>query len=182
MSATRRYRHQRLAVGVFHEAAPLQRVLNELVADGIEMDKITVIAGRSSLERFGWALQRSGRESEGVPTAGIHCGDAGGTLPLMHFVEVGLAGQSEPLLASFGGWAALLVQWVRSENRDLAGLLEHRLDPSHAGHIQQQLEAGAVTLWVGIQDGAEEQRVCRVLLRNSSEPVHVHDIGTELPS
>jgi hypothetical protein len=178
-SKTRRLRQ---AVGIFHDVEALQTALCDLVADGIDASRITVVAVRAALERLGWRFPEEGGGKSSEGTDAVEAGHGGNVGPFpMQFIEIGVAGTAGPLLASSGEWAELLLQWARAQDPSFRCLLEHRLDKAHARFLQRQLETGAVTLWIRVRDGEEERRACRSLLRNSSDRVQVHDIDASLP-
>lgn len=164
MDATTKMHRLRLAVGIFRDAASLQNALQMLRDDGFATDRLTILAGREALDKLGWPL---------TETVGF-----GRCRPeIRSFKEIDLPGCAKPVLVSDGDVAQLLADWTNWAERRFCCLLDPWLGHAHACVLQRQLDGGAATLWVRVEDGDQELRTCRILLRTSADHVQVHDIA-----
>lgn len=159
----------RQAVGSFHETGGLQEVVTVLADQGVAASDLTVMVGRSPLDkRF-------------LPHMRSHPGTMlDGALADMR--PIGTTEGVGPLLVSSSPFGDRLVAAAADRTRSAQPFLTRWLSARHAGYLHEQLDAGAVLLCIHVQNGEEEKRAGRALLEHSKHQVQLHDFSFPDPS
>lgn len=146
---------QRQAVATLLDGAQFGRALSALAEAGIGSKSISLLAGEAGMPQL--HERRTKRLLE--------------NLGQIESIEA-----SGATLLAAGPLAGLLSERLQGESGTVGSLLERWLTKRHADYLQEHMDAGEILLWVRVNDGEEESRVCRTLLRHSAGQVQVHDI------
>jgi hypothetical protein len=159
-TALQHEKRQRQAVASVGNAAQLTEALAGLREAGINAADVSLLIERTRLTDF---LNGPVGHGDGDDLLGAL---------LREREAVDKAGR----YVAIGPFAKLLGRVEADSLPDLASLQGVGLALRHAEYLQQQVETGKALLWVLVQDGEEEGRICRALLDHSDGQVQVHDL------
>ncbi len=149
----------RLAIGIFYEASQLERVVENLRADGFTAPTMCLIGTPAALELV---KQRAA------------CAPATGGIAALDWTEVQkLDCRTEQIefVATPGPLIRTLLQ-TKNVGRPLSGnWLQEELCDRLVGHVRK----GAVALLVSVRSAVSQQRCSRILLRHSLHAVQTHE-------
>ena len=174
----------REAVGVFHDEARFLAAMDELHSSGFDRAEISLLAAEGSVrEKLGHGYRRIAEleDDPRVPRAAYvsteSIGDAqGGVVGLLMYV--GATAAAGAILASGGTLAgAVIAAAMAGGAGGMAGAALARLiGAHHAQHLQDQLDAGGLVLWVHLRDAEHGTRAREILGRHGATDIHEHDL------
>jgi hypothetical protein len=149
----------RYAVGTFDRIADVGRVMAQLRAHGIPLQRAALMVDKQMLR----GASGSARNSVSELTDALEC---------LHF-----AGKCSGICCTSGPLAhALRARGSGSPN--LPAALSPWLVQRHAVRLDEEIRRGRLLLWVELLDAADEVAVCATLLKAGPHPVEVHDLGS----
>ena len=169
-------------VGVFMSHDDLQRAIRELEGTSFPRQDISVMGGRSELERvFGakvippeFAIDNpdTPRQAPSRPeeqTIGV-AGMIGGTAYVGAMALALTAGAvTFPAIIS-----AAVIGGISGGT--LGAILTKLLGDRYNRHVEQQIEKGGLLLWVRTPDSEREDLANRIMITNNAYQVHMHQI------
>ncbi len=177
----------REVVGVFHDEARFLAAIDELLSNGFDRAELSLLAGEDSvIEKLGHGYRRVAEleDDARVPRAAYvsteSIGDAeGGVIGLL--VYVGATAAAGAILASGGTLAGAVIAAAMAGGAGGAAgtALARLIGKHHADHLQHQMDAGGLLLWVHLRDAEHGARARDILARHGATDVHQHDL---LPS
>lgn len=153
----------RLAIGTFCDVQELASTVAELLGDGVTADEIGLVGTSQAIDAFRAALRKA---SNGLPAAGIRA-----LAPHVNGIE---------LVATDSRLVRKLLDLTSAP--DGAGAAHHWLLSDLFGGLTERLREGAIALLIGAEDTAHQRRGSRILLRNTSHTVQVHEFMPRPPA
>ena len=174
----------REAVGVFHDAARFQAAIDELLSSGFDRAELSLLAGEASvIEKLGHGYRRIAEFEDDIRVPRVayisteSIGDAeGGVIGLL--VYVGATVAAGAILASGGTLmgAMIAAAMMGGAGGAVGAGLARLIGNHHAAHLQRQIDAGGLMLWVHIRDAQHGSRAIDILARNGATDIHEHDL------
>lgn len=184
MSAESNTQTVREAVGIFHDAATMQKAIDDLLSSGFALGEISLLAGEDAVrEKLGHMYSRV-EETEDDPeiprTAYVMpetVGDAEGAV-IGTLLYVGAVATAGAVVASGGTLAAVIgaAAAAGAGGGVIGAILARVIEKHHADQINKQLDHGGLILWVLVRDDEHEAKAVNILKRHSADDVHVHTI------
>lgn len=182
MSARKRKRTVREAVGVFHRPEDLQAAIDELLQSGFHRAELSLLASDRAIdEKLGHRYRKVGalEDDPVVPRAAYVSPEAiagaeGGLIGVLMYV--GAIAAAGAIVGSGGTLTAAILAAALSGGFGgmIGSLLAAWLGEEHGRALQDQVDRGGLLLWVRTWDGADEERAMRILGSHSADNVHVH--------
>jgi hypothetical protein len=174
----------REAVGIFFNADHLRDALKDLLAAGFDREQLGLLASDQVVERSLGDLYTRTNENPGSPGApaiafigkestGETASALGGSLffvgtsGVMGAVVASSAVLGGALLAAIGGIVGVGIVGA------IVATIIHQTD---AEHLQQQVDAGHILLFVRMDDSAKEQHAMNILTRHSGVDVKMYEV------
>jgi hypothetical protein len=174
----------REAVGVFHDAARFQAAIDELLSSGFDRAELSLLAGEASvIEKLGHGYRRIAEFEDDIRVPRVayisteSIGDAeGGVIGLL--VYVGATVAAGAILASGGTLmgAMIAAAMMGGAGGAVGAGLARLIGNHHAAHLQRQIDAGGLMLWVHIRDAKHGSRAIDILARHGASDIHQHDL------
>jgi hypothetical protein len=174
----------REAVGVFHDEKSLRSAADELMISGFDRSSLSLLASRRAVEKqLGRDYRRVAEveDDAAVPHIAYVGTDSrveakGVAVGALFYV--GAVAAAGSVVASGGtiGAALIAAGLAGGAGGLVGGALARFIDRRHARYIQDQLDRGAIALWVRTESPAHERRAVDILERWSAADVHVHDL------
>jgi hypothetical protein len=167
MAEDRRFPIAREAVASFANRADFDRAVTGLKAAGFEPSDISVLGSHDS-------LAAAGDKDEEKGAAGL-------IAELKYLGPLTVAGI---IMLSGGPVAATLAAVVGAGlgGAAIKELLDGYFAPSHKDEFVAALEAGALLLWVRVDDPAMEQVALRILAQSGGRNPHMHARALNTPA
>jgi len=175
----------REAVGVFDDAKSLQSVFDELLVSGqFRRDDISLLATDKAIEeKLGYKPKTSEEAAEDpaaprtIPIMPEEVGNAKGMM-IGGFLYLGAIGAAGAVVGTGGTLAALIGAAAAGGGvgATVGGGLSRWLDRKHAERLQDQIERGALVLWVRTADESQEQAALDILKKHGAEDAHIHEL------
>jgi outer membrane lipoprotein SlyB len=172
------------AVAAFHDADSLQAAIDDLLSHGFNRADLSLLASEGSVEReLGHAYLKAEEleDDPNVPTVAYvspeAIGDAEGGL-VGALVYVGAVAAVGAVVASGGTLGGVIAAAVMAGGAGgfIGAALATLIGEAHANRIQEQLDHGALLLWVRTWDKDHEARAVEILSRHSAHDVHLHEL------
>jgi hypothetical protein len=159
MAEDRRFPLSREAVASFASRADFERAVANLKAAGFEASDISVLGSHDS-------LATAGEKDEQQGAAGL-------AAEIKYLGPLTIAGI---IMVSGGPVAATLAAVVSAGlgGAAIKELLDGYFAPRHKDEFVAALEAGALLLWVRVDDPEMEQVVLRILAESGGRNAHMH--------
>lgn len=174
----------REAVAVFARPEDMEAAIDELLSSGFARAELSLLASSETVrEKLGHSFS-STRELEDdtdVPTTAYvareSVGDAEGAV-IGGLMYVGAFLGFGPVVASGGAIGAAILAAVLGGGAGgaLGSIFASIIGKKHADHLQEQMAAGGILLWVRTRDTDHEERARKILSRHSGQDVHLHGI------
>ena len=176
---------EREVVGYFRDADALHGAIEALIQIGIDKSEISILTSAEDIERrlgdqFGI---ESIRTVDGVPEIIYKNNGKGVFGPFNNagtLMYVGELLETAPVILTGGTLAAGLVAGLVGSGKSIKNALGKLVGWQHAKHIEHELKAGGVLLWIRVWNESDERRVSLVLEKNSGQDVHVHRFAHEV--
>ncbi|MGH6734676.1 MAG: hypothetical protein ACRECX_01150 [Methyloceanibacter sp.] len=172
------------AVAVFHDTAPFQTAIDELLSAGFDSADINVLAHEDTITAKLGRAYKSTKEFMDDPEAprigyvpDETIGDAEGAVIGAGIYLPAIVG-SLAVVASGGTMlGAIAAAAIAGGAGGLVGAaLAWRIGHEHAKHLDQHLQHGGLLLWVRTRDAEHANKALGILRRHSAEDVHLHQI------
>lgn len=177
---------EREVVGYFRDMDAVQTATDALLKNGIDKTELSVLTSAEDAEeklgdQFGVETIKT---VDGVPEI-IYKNrpkDLAGKLSTpANLMYIGELMETAPVILSGGTLAAGLVAGLAGSGKTIKNAFEKLVGWEHAKHIEHELKAGGVLLWVRVWNKGDERRVSLILEQNSGKNVHVHRFAQAVP-
>jgi hypothetical protein len=174
----------REVVAVFHDAAKLEAVAEQLVKAGYSERRLSILGDQKAVaERLGHRFEPVAvmEDDPRVPQraflfkADLETAEAAAIgLPLY----VGAMGGAVLVVASGGALAMVLLAAAAggAVGGGLGGVIAAAIGKTHADRLEADLRAGGILLWVFVANDDEEMEVGEILKTAGGTDVHAHEI------
>lgn len=177
----------REAVGVFSNAASLERAAEALQSEGFDRSALSLLAAEPVVEaKLGHRYEKVAEleddpavpRSVFIPRASLSEAEGGIIGGLAYVGAVATAGA---IVASGGAIAGAMIAAALAGGAGglIGSVLADILDRAHAERLAQHLERGGLILWVRTRDASEEERAMRILRAYDGTDVHVHALPVQ---
>jgi hypothetical protein len=180
----------REAVGLFHDEKALQRTVDELLIAGVDRSACSLLAGQRAVERrLGEGLRSAGELEDDervprIPYIGTDSRTEAKGVAIGGLAYVGAVASLGAVVFSGGTMAAALgaAAALGGVGGLLGAALAAYLGRHHARHLQAQLDAGGLLLWVTVKGAVQESQVLAIMRDNGAEDVHAHGLPAVHPA
>ncbi len=174
----------REAVAVFTAAKDMEAAIDELLSSGFARAELSIMAASDTVRKklgHSFSSTRELEDDADVPTTAYvareSVGDAEGAI-IGGLMYVGAFLSFGPVVASGGAIGAAILAGVLGGGGGaaLGTVFAAIIGKKHADHLQDQLGAGGILLWVRTRDTEHEERARAILTRHSGLDVHLHGV------
>ena len=170
------------AVAVFHDIAPLQAAIDDLLTQGFDHAELSILASDKAIRAKLGDTYSSTTEFEDDPDVprmgyvpGESIGDAKGAIigAAMYFPAV----VGSLLVVGSGGTligAVSVAALAGGAGAAVGAALARLIGSDHANILDEQLARGGIVLWVRTRDKAHEDLAIKTLKRHGGDHVHLH--------
>jgi len=180
----------REAVGIFVDAATLQRAIEELYAAGFENAELGLVAGDFSVrQKLGTLFSETNKDPDDphAPRTAFVAKDSVGDTPralLYGALAVSAVVAGGAVVASAGvlGGAVALAAAGGAAVGGMGAVLAGLIGQSEAEFLEEQVGEGHLLLFVRIRDADRERRAKAILDKHSAHDVRIYSLPEAAPA
>lgn len=172
----------REAVGIFHDVHAFQAAVDELVKAGFERCDLSLLASQATVEqklRHRYRALGQDAPDAATPRVAYLAAQAQPDHVPAALFHLGPLTAVWKLVASGGALATAAATAAGADEapEGVETLFAWFINDAYADHIAEQIQRGALLLWIRVRTPARESKAIHILARQGADDIHVHDLS-----